>query len=94
MDKMGWDYMVMGHCPEIAGFNTLYDERMITIYSTGNAMSHYSYIRPVYAVLNAGENNENLIKTTLTIKRVYKTDDMDQNVFTKVLTQNKVYSNE
>jgi hypothetical protein len=94
LDKMGWDYMIRGHCPEITGFNTLYDERMFTIYSTGNVMSGYGYIRPVYAVLNASENNDNPVRTTLTIKRVYKTDDLDQIVFTKVLKQNKVYSNE
>lgn len=84
MNKMGWDYMIRGHCPEVAGFNTLYDERMITIYSTGNAMSHYSYIRPVYAVLSTEENGGSP-KTAITIKRVYKTDDMDHNVFAKEL---------
>lgn len=52
-EKLGWKFMIRGHCIDLKGYKLFYNNRMVTIFSSGSFMAYSGYqnCRPVYATI-------------------------------------------
>jgi len=64
IERLGWKFMIRGHCVDLKGYKLFYDNRMATIFSSGSFMAYSGYqgYRPVYA---------NIKDNVFYIKKVY-----------------------
>lgn len=53
IERLGWKFMVRGHCIDINGYKLFYNKRMATVFSSGSFMSYSGYqdYRPIYSII-------------------------------------------